>query len=322
MSESLKILRIGTRGSPLALKQVEMVQGALGEHFPDLKTEVVVIQTSGDWKPEDGEVRLSEEAGGKGQFAKEIEAALLAGEIDCAVHSMKDMDSFLPDGLVIDHMLPREDVRDVLLFSNELADNVQINSGGFDMLPQGAVVGTASVQRAAFLLAERPDLKIEPFRGNVQTRIGKVRVGNVDVSLLALAGLNRLGISHEADVILDVETMLPSAGQGAVGIEIRDGDDAVLSLISRISHLKTVLCVKAERAALRVLDGACHTPIGAYATLDDGSMTLRVRVCSLDGRQSFYDDVTGEVSSIKEAEDLGREIGEKMKAVIPHDIFE
>ena len=316
-----KILKIGTRGSPLALKQVEMVQEALRVHFPDLETDVVVIQTSGDWNPADGEVRLSEEAGGKGQFAKEIEAALLAGEIDCGVHSMKDMDSQLPEGLMIDHMLPRADVRDVLLFSNDLAENSQLNAKGFDVIPQGALVGTASVRRGAFLLAERPDLKVEPFRGNVQTRIGKVRVGNVDISLLAFAGLQRLGLEHEADVILEPEEMLPAAGQGAVGIEIRTGDNDTLSIIGRISHDKTVFCVKAERAALKVLDGSCHTPIGAYATLNDGNMVLRVRVCSLDGTRSFNDEIAGNVHDIAEAEALGREIGERLKAIVPHDIF-
>jgi len=316
-----RVLKIGSRGSPLALAQVGMVEAALLAEFPDLKCERVILTTSGDWKPEDGEVRLSARAGGKAQFAKEIEEALLAGAIDCAVHSMKDMDSHLPEGLVIDHMLPREDVRDCLLFSNDLANNGQFEKGSYGTLPDGAVVGTASVRRGAFLLSKRSDLKIEPFRGNVQTRIEKVRAGKVDVTMLALAGLKRLGISDEADVILEVDEMLPAAAQGAVGVELRDGDDEVSSIFSHISDYKTVLCVKAERAALRALDGHCHSPIGAYAVLDDDQMWLRVRVSSEDGQQNFEDDIRGDVSSVEEAQALGAEIGARMKAVIPAGIL-
>lgn len=311
-------IRIGSRGSPLALKQVEMVQDALDGVFPELETEVVIIETSGDWRPSDGEVALSEREGGKAQFAKEIEEALIAGDIDCAVHSMKDMDSFLPDGLVIDHMLPREDARDALLFS----DHVRAGKcDAFDLIPQGARVGTVSVRRAAFLLSKRPDLKIEPFRGNVQTRIGKLRVGQVDVTMLAIAGLKRLGIADEADVVLDVEEMLPAAAQGAVGIEIRESDAEVLSIFSRISNLNTVLCVKAERSVLKVLDGSCHSPIGAYAVLDGGEMWLRVRIVSLDGVQVFEDDIRGQVLSVDEAQALGAEIGARMKAIIPKGVL-
>ncbi len=317
-----RILKIGSRGSPLALKQVEMVQAALAGVFPDLETEVVVIQTSGDWKPEDGDVRLSEELGGKGQFAKEIEEALLTGRIDAGVHSMKDMDSHLPEGLVIDHMLEREDPQDVLLFSNNLADNSQLKKGGFEAIPEGALVGSASVRRAAFLLAERPDMRIVPFRGNVQTRIDKLRAGQVDVTLLAMAGLKRLGLEGEADIVLGVEEMLPCAGQGAVGIELREDDEDIIAIFSQISHLETELCVKAERAALKVLDGTCHTPIGAYASLDNGKMLLRVRVCSLDGSQSFYDEARGVVSSVCEAQKLGADLGMRMKDIVPENLFD
>lgn len=313
-----KILKIGSRGSPLALAQVALVEAALAEKFPDLVTERVTITTSGDWKPEDGEVRLSARAGGKAQFAKEIEEALLAGEIDCAVHSMKDMDSNLPEGLVIDHMLPREDVRDCLLFSNALSNDGQLD---FDDIAHGACVGTASVRRGAFLLSQRPDLKIEPFRGNVQTRIEKVRSGQVDVTMLAMAGLKRLGIADEADVVLEVEDMLPAAAQGAVGIELCSNDDDLLSIFSRISDAKTVFCVKAERAALRALDGTCHSPIGAYAMFKGDEMWLRVRVVSEDGLQSFDDDIRGHVENVQDAQALGTEIGARMKAIIPPGIL-
>ena len=296
-----------------------MVQDALAEVFPDIETDVVIIETSGDWRPSDGEVPLSALEGGKAQFAKEIEEALLAGKIDCAVHSMKDMDSFLPEGLIIDHMLPREDPRDALLFSDDIR---QGKCTSFDCIPNNASVGTVSVRRAAFLLSKRADLKVEPFRGNVQTRIGKLRVGQVDVTLLAIAGLKRLGIANEADVILEPEEMLPAASQGAIGIEVREGDDDVLAVISRISDFKTVLCVKAERSVLKVLDGSCHSPIGAYAILNSGQMWLRVCVSSLDGQQVFEDEIRGDVSDVKAAQKLGEEIGVRMKAILPDGILD
>ncbi|MGB0719224.1 MAG: hydroxymethylbilane synthase [Bdellovibrionales bacterium] len=319
-----RILKIGSRGSPLALRHVEMVRAALSVQFPDLQTELVVIRTSGDWSPSDGEVRLSEAAGGKAQFAKEIEAALLAGEIDCAVHSMKDMDSVLPDGLVLKHMLPREDVRDCLLFSGERG-RVRAD-GGIKAIPHGAVVGTASVRRRAVLLAARPDLKIVPLRGNVQTRIDKVRAGQVDVSLLALAGLKRLGLAHEADVVLDINDMLPSAGQGAVGIEARCDDDAVLSIFGQISCAKTVLCVSCEREVLRVLDGSCHTPIGVYAAIDGGQVSLRIQVNSLDGDACYKDSARFDAADMDRAlecvRESARDFAFAFKAQIPDDIFQ
>ena len=328
MNTDTKIVRIGTRGSPLALRQADMVRGALEEKFPYIGTEIVVIKTSGDWDPAQGDVRLSETEGGKGQFAKEIEAALLAGEIDAAVHSMKDMDSHSPEGLVIDCMLEREDPRDGLLLSPSLkksADYSQKNVRPFDALPAGAVVGTASVRRAAFMLAERPDLKIVPFRGNVQTRIDKLEAGvaepKVDCTLLALAGLNRLGLSEVVDVIMEPEEMLPSAGQGAVGVQVRAGDPEILSIFSQINHLKTTLCVKAERAAVGVLDGSCHTPVGGYAVLEGNEMWLRVRVCSLDGAQNYHDEMREEVRSAQDAEALGAKLGQKLKQHIPAGIL-
>ncbi len=317
----VKRIKIGTRGSPLAMVQTRMVQGLLGEYWPDIEVEIVVIKTSGDWVPADGEVRLSEENGGKGQFATEIEAALLSGAVDIAVHSMKDMDSVLPDGLVIDHMLPREDVRDVLILSDDLRGRVCMLSD----LPDGARVGTASVRRAAFLLSallpERSDLKVEPFRGNVQTRIDKVRSGQVDVSFLAMAGLNRLGISAEADVILSVDEMLPAAAQGAVGIEMRAGEGDIADILAPLSCALTVLCVKAERAALAALDGSCHTPIGAHATLNGDEMRLRVQVSSLDGQQSFSMEDVRMVDSVFDAAVLGADLGRSLKAEVPPEVF-
>lgn len=310
------------------MAQTRTVCGKLAAVFPDLETEIVVIKTSGDWKPSDGEVRLSAADGGKGLFAKEIEQALLDGAIDAAVHSMKDMDSSLPKGLVIEHMLEREDPRDALLFSNKiknLADYSQLKKLGFDVLPQGAVVGSASVRRGAFLLSRRPDLKIVPYRGNVQTRIDKLRgadnEGAVDCTLLAMAGMNRLGIAGEADFVLEPEVMLPAAAQGAVGIEARAGDKDILSIFSYISDFNTVLCAKSEREVLRILDGSCHTPIGVYGVLEAGELWLRASVVSLDGRMRFDDEIRGAVDTVEGAVALGRTLGERMKKAIPVEIF-
>ena len=328
MNEFPRRLKIGTRGSPLAMVQAETVCAELESAHPDLQVEIVKIKTSGDWRPEDGETRLAESEGGKGLFAKEIERALLDGEIDAAVHSMKDMDSVLPDGLMIDHMLPREDVRDAMLFSNEikeLAKDSQFELLDFSHLHEGAMVGTASVRREAFLRNVRPDLCFSPMRGNVGTRIEKVRRETsgqkFDCTLLAVAGLKRLGLEAEADFIFAPEALLPAAGQGAVGIEVRADNKDVLAIISQISCETTVACVKAEREVLRVLDGSCHTPIAAYAILQDGVLWLRAKVVSLDGTESFEDEIRENVSNIEDAQAFGRELGERLKAQIPGEIL-
>lgn len=312
MAVKLQKLRIGTRGSPLALRQAEMVRAALARVQPGLETEIVVIKTSGDWKPSDGEVRLEESAGGKGQFAKEIEAALLAGDIDCGVHSMKDMEARLPDGLEISHMLPREDVRDALLSRQGLS---------LEQLPQGAVVGTASVRRQAFLLRTRPDLKVVPFRGNVQTRIEKMKAGQVDATLLAIAGLKRLGLEKEATEILPDSQFLPSAGQGAVGIECRSADSEFLAIFSQFSCSETVICVQSERAAVAVLEGTCHTPIGALGTLKDGQLSLRVSVVKLDGSEVWFDQISAPVSTVQEAIAVGEMLGQRLKKAVPAGVL-
>lgn len=292
-------IKIGTRGSPLALRQTEMVCVELARTCPNLEVETVVITTSGDWKPEDGEVKLNT----KGEFAKEIEQALLDGEIDAAVHSMKDLETFLPEGLSVHHMLPREDVRDCLLFSNKLANNSQ-------KIPEGSVVGTASVRRQVFLSEDRSDLEFTTLRGNVGTRIEKVREGQVDVTLLALAGLKRLGLADEADVILDVEEMLPASGQGAVGVEIRNDKSEVAAIFDGISCEETVLCVSAERGVLEAVEGSCDTPIGAYAILENGEMFLRAKLAEGGMR---YEEARRTILSIEEARDFGVEIGKTLK---------
>ncbi len=303
---------IGTRGSPLALAQANMVKDILDNTGYDIDVSLRIIRTSGDWKPEDGEVRLEALEGGKAQFAKEIEEALLVGEIDMAVHSMKDMETVLPDGLIIPYMLPREDVRDAFLSSN---------SQNIHALPMGSVVGTVSVRRQAFLLHQRPDLRVVPFRGNVQTRIDKMKDGQVDGTFLACAGLNRLGLSDEISSILSVDEMLPSVGQGAVGIEIRQSDFQKMSFIDQYSCFNTVVCVECERGVLRALGGTCHTPVGVYATWNKGEIYLRVQVVSPNGEAMWGEDVRAEINTVKDAVAFGEEIGRVLKPKIPDGIL-
>jgi len=304
-----KTLRIGTRGSKLALIQTDMVARAVTAQHPGIEIQIIEIKTSGDWKPSDGETRLAESEGGKGLFAREIEQAMLAGQVDCGVHSMKDMASFLPEGLVIDHMLPREDARDAFLGNGHkcLAD-----------LPAGATVGSSSLRRQAFILAKRPDLKVVPLRGNVPTRIEKLRAGQVDATVLALAGLKRLGLEGEADCVIEPEDMLPAAGQGAVGIETRVGDQETRALFDALHCRETGLRVIAERAALQVLDGSCRTPIGAYAVLNGDSLKLTAVLASEDGKQFYREEVSGPAA---QAEELGRRAGQALKKRAPSDLL-
>lgn len=267
-------LRIGTRGSPLALIQAEAVGAALMRAHAGLEADYHVVRTSGD-RIQD---RPLAEVGGKGLFTKEIEQALLDGAIDLAVHSMKDVETFLPDALCIAAMLPREDPRDVLLSKG---------AQRLDDLPQGARVGTSSIRRQAQLLHRRPDFRIVPFRGNVETRLRKLEDGEAEATLLAAAGLKRLGRLDVATEILDPGAMLPAAGQGAIGIETRSADTATRTLLEAIDHPETAIRVTAERAMLAVLDGSCRTPIGALAELDraGGTLTLQGLVARPDGSE-------------------------------------
>jgi hydroxymethylbilane synthase len=312
MAVKSQTLRIGTRGSPLALAQADMVRAALTVRHAALQPEIIVIKTSGDWRPEEGEARLVEEQGGKGQFAKEIEEALLSGAVDIGVHSMKDMETVLPTGLGISCMLPREDARDALLVSGRAA-----GAGSIAGLPPGITVGTASVRRMAFLKVLRPDVDVVPLRGNVETRIQKLRSGRVDATFLALAGLKRLGLEREADIVLAPDDMLPAAGQGAVGIEIRSEDARVRDLIAPLNCIKTLLAVTAERAVLAALDGSCHTPIGAYAVFEKESLRLRAMIAALDGSEHHDIARAQTVRSVEDAQAFGRELGADLKARVP-----
>ncbi len=312
MSVKPEKIIIGTRGSPLALVQANMVKDLIARIGQSIDVSLLVIKTSGDWSPRDGEVRLNALAGGKAQFATEIEDALLRGEIDIAVHSMKDMETILPDGLSIPFMLPRADVRDAFL--SNISQNIVD-------LPTGCTVGTSSVRREAFLLNKRPDLKITVFRGNVQTRIDKLRAGQVDATFLACAGLNRLGLSHEITSIIEIEDMLPAAAQGAVGIEIRSKDMDRLSFLSQLSCAKTYKCVSAERGVLRALGGSCHTPVGVYAELDGDDMRLRVQVISLDGKDVWAEDESLKIYSYEDASVFGKTVGMRLKSIVPEGVL-
>jgi hydroxymethylbilane synthase len=307
------ILKIGTRGSPLALVQANMVKDALRKAHKDLDVEIVVIQSNADWNPADGEKPLCEEDGGKGLFASEIEEQIAAGSVDCGVHSLKDMASFLPEGLVINHYLSRADVRDVLI-------SVKYNS--IRDLPAGCVVGTCSLRRASMVLSHNPSVEIVPFRGNVQTRLNKVRDGQVDATLLAKAGLDRLGLSVPESHVIEPEEMLPACGQGIVCIETRQGDTQTQSLLDAISCMPTSYCAVAEREVLRILDGSCHTPIGAYAVLEGDMLYLRALVASNDGQEIYRDEYRAKVTNKDEALAVGQIVGQRLKDVVPEGFLE
>jgi hydroxymethylbilane synthase len=267
-------LRIGTRGSALALAQAHEVRRRLAAaHGLDEATiEVVTIKTSGD-RIQD---RPLAEAGGKGLFTKEIEEALLAGEIDLAVHSMKDMPTVLPDGLTMSAMLPREDVRDAF---------ISAKWPSIDALPQGAVVGSSSLRRQAQLRRMRPDLQVITYRGNVETRLRKLAEGAVDATLLAVAGLNRLGLADRITAAIPLDVMLPAVAQGAIGIETRFDDEDTIDLVTALNDATTALCVTAERAFLARLEGSCRTPIAGLGTLACGTFTFRGEILRPDGSE-------------------------------------
>ena len=292
-------LRIGTRGSPLALAQAQETRNRLAaaHGLPADAFEIVVIKTTGDRVLD----RALSEIGGKGLFTKEIEEALLAAEIDLAVHSMKDMPTLLPDGLEIGALLPREDVRDAF---------VSRAHGGIDALPEGATVGSSSLRRRAQLLNRRPDLNLVEFRGNVQTRLAKLDRGEVAATFLAAAGLKRLGLEGEISALIEPEEMLPAVAQGAIGIETRQDDEATLSLLAPIHDAETGLRLAAERAFLAELDGSCRTPIGGLAVLDGGEIWLRGEIIRPDGSERLATERRGPVA---DAAAMGRDAAEELR---------
>jgi hydroxymethylbilane synthase len=301
------ILRLGTRGSPLALTQARMVRAALAKaHGLDPeRIALEVIRTSGD-RIQD---RPLAEVGGKGLFTKEIEEALTAGAIDLAVHSSKDMPTVLPAGLVLSAYMEREDPRDV--FISRKASSIA-------ELSLGATVGTASLRRQAMVKRKRPDLTIVPLRGNVETRLRKLDEGVADATLLALAGLKRLGLADAATAILDIDEFLPAVGQGAIGIETRADDSRTREMLGPINHADTFSALAAERAFLAVLDGSCRTPIGGHATISGGRLRFRGMIVKPDGSEAFEATREGDV---RDAEKLGADAGGELKGRAGPDFF-
>ena len=271
-----RTLRIGTRGSPLALAQAHEVRGRLmaAHGLEEDAFEIRIYKTTGDAIQD----RPLAEVGGKGLFTKEIEEALLAREIDLAVHSMKDMQTMLPDGLGIGAVLPREDVRDAF---------ISLTHASLAALPRGAVVGTSSLRRQAQVKRIRPDLEVVGFRGNVQTRLRKLADGVADATLLACAGLNRLGMADRITSPIPTEEILPAVAQGAIAVEIRGDDAETGNLVAPLNHEPTALCVTAERAFLTRLEGSCRTPIAGLAEIDGDTLKLRGKVFSPDGARGY-----------------------------------
>jgi hydroxymethylbilane synthase len=301
------LLTIGTRGSPLALAQARMTADALAGHWPAARLRgkdsisVSIIKTSGDSIQD----RPLSEAGGKGLFTKEIDEAQLAGAIDLAVHSAKDLPTQLPDGLVIAGYLPREDVRDVLISRHQ---------GAIAGLPHGARIGSASLRRRAQLLRMRPDLTPELLRGNVATRIARVRDGAMDATLLALAGLKRLGLAHEVDATLDLDAFLPAVGQGAIALVTRADDQRAIEAVNRIACAATGPALAAERAYLAVLDGSCRTPIAGHAWRVGSMLHLKGEVLMPDGTAFVAGTRQGPIA---DAARMGHDLGHELKAIAP-----
>ena len=300
-------LVIGTRGSPLALKQAEEVRARLvAAHgiAPDAIA-IEIIKTSGD-RIQD---RPLSEAGGKGLFTKEIEEALLDGRIDLAVHSAKDVPTVLPEPLELSAFLPREDSRDAF---------VSFAASHPSLLPEGAVIGTSSLRRGAQMRRFRPDFRVVEFRGNVGTRMRKLEDGVADATLLAMAGLNRLGEADRAACVLDPEAFMPAPAQGAICIETRVGDARVRALVSALDDHEARVTVAAERAFLNLLDGSCRTPIAALTQHAGGRLVMRGQILSPDGQQSFEDAVEGDADA---AATLGRQLGEILLAAAGPDFM-
>jgi hydroxymethylbilane synthase len=299
-------IRIGTRGSALALAQTTEVCDRLTSVYgKEFSFETCIIKTSGD-KIQD---RALAAAGGKGLFTKELEEALLDGSIDLAVHSMKDMPAILPAGLEIACLLPREDVRDA--FISPIAQSLKD-------LPNGAIIGTASVRRGAFIRHRRPDLKTVLFRGNVETRLRKLAGGEADATLLAAAGLKRLGLSDRITQLIPVEEILPAPAQGAIGIEIRADDRRMRALVAAIHDTATGIAIDAERAFLGELDGSCRTPIAALARAEGEKLTLKGVILTPDGARVYE---TSRKGSVAAAATLGKDAARELLERGGEDVF-
>jgi hydroxymethylbilane synthase len=284
-------LRLGTRGSPLALAQARKVAAAIetAQRWPDGWVQIVEYKTTGDQVQD----RPLAEIGGKALWTKELDRALLEEEVDFCVHSMKDVESIRPEGIHIAAVRPRGDVRDRI-----------IGAASIDKLKQGAVVGTSSPRRKAQLLRLRPDLQIVPIRGNVETRLKKVESGEVDATLLAAAGLKRLEI--DAGTAIPTEIILPPPGQAVIGMECRTNDTMTQSVLTTVNNQITYDCVMAERAFSRTLGGTCHSPVAAFCVLDDGDLTMRAQLFSEDGSEMVQDRAVFDCDDYGPAEELAR----------------
>ncbi|KAJ4757863.1 Porphobilinogen deaminase [Rhynchospora pubera] len=299
----VSLIRIGTRGSPLALAQAyetrDKLKAAHSELAEEGAIEIIIIKTTGD-------KILNQplaDIGGKGLFTKEIDEALLEGRIDIAVHSMKDVPTYLPEGTVLPCNLPREDVRDAF---------ISLNAKSLSELPAGSLVGSASLRRQSQILYRYPSLKVVNFRGNVQTRLKKLHEGEVRATLLALAGLKRLNMTDTVTAILPIEDMLPAIAQGAIGIACRSNDDKMADYLSSLNHEETRLAVTCERAFLATLDGSCRTPIAGYAfKSSDGNCLFRGLVASPDGTRVLETSRTGPYS-LDEMVEMGKDAGKEL----------
>lgn len=305
------VIVIGTRGSPLALAQAYETRRRLIEAFPKLEEEgaieINIIHTTGDMVLD----KALSEIGGKGLFTKEIDVAQLNGDVDIAVHSMKDVPTWLPDGIILPCMLPREDTRDVF---------ISPKAKSIEDLPDGSVIGSASLRRQSQILAKNPNLKVVNFRGNVQTRLRKLDEGVVDATLLALAGLSRMDMTEHITKIIELDEMLPAVAQGAIGITCRAGDQKMLDFLAPLNHPRTKTCVDCERAFLAKLDGSCRTPIAGQAVIDDaGTLNFKGLVAKPDGSVLYETSRTG-----KQADNLaiGTDAGEELRGKMGENFFE
>ena len=291
-------IRIGTRGSKLALRQSEWIKEQLEMHHSGIRVDLVKIKTTGD---KILDTPLSK-IGGKGLFVKEIEEALLESRVDVAVHSMKDVPAQLPKELMLSTFPPREDPSDALIAEGECR---------LDQLPKGAKVGTSSLRRGAQLLHFRPDLKLVPLRGNVDTRLNKLKSGNLQAIILATAGLNRLGLSNVITQTIPFHQLLPAVGQGALGLEVRRGDRGTIDLLDFLNHEDTQTAVAAERAFLKTLEGGCQVPIAGFARINGETLSFEGLVAELDGSKVYKETVTGRRD---QAEAMGIEAAQTLLA--------
>ena len=298
-------ITIGTRGSKLALFQANLVKAKLQQSFPGLRLRIRVIKTKGDVILDSPLAKI----GDKGLFTKEIELALFRGEIDLAVHSMKDLPTQLPEGLMVGAILERDDPRDAFV-SDKFAR--------FDELPANATVATSSLRRRAAVRMLRKDVHLVDIRGNIDTRLRKLRENNLDGLILAAAGLIRLGLQGHIREIFQPDRLTPAVAQGALGVEIRSDDDGMREVLKPLHHAPTAAAILAERAFLRGLEGGCQVPIGAFAEVNDGRLRLSGMLASLDGSRALQQQIEG---SVEEAEHLGQMLAEKIRSLGGDDIL-